>query len=246
MVPASPAMGARPSKRPSDQQSGSVLTPGFSAKGGLNIAGATIGGDLWLDGADLTAAGSPSESVQALSGAYAHINGYVSLAYDSASTTDGRFRAEGTIDLYGAIKSAEHSRSWGQRYRAHRQRRPSATLRWSCIRPHWQRIFFLQPPDEAPIPCEVPSIRLRGATIGGQLYVSGSLGTPFESIDAVGIRVRGDLNLEGSVASVDLSGAIVDGNLVLGQNEALRLISIGGGQPDEHSSAAQVDRAVRA
>jgi hypothetical protein len=90
------------------QVGGSVfLQPGFVAIGGVNLGTATIGGDLWAQGARLVAAGVGQGSVEALRARSVDIRGRVEMTRESREDDgegsydedEGSFKAYGRLDL---------------------------------------------------------------------------------------------------------------------------------------------------
>jgi hypothetical protein len=67
--------------------------------------------------------------------------------------------------------------------------------------------------------CEIATIELNSATVGGELLIQGH----GSDIAATGLRVARDLTLLGSHSKIDLSGSVITGDLKLGINGSLPL-----------------------
>jgi hypothetical protein len=202
-----------------------VLQPDFTAKGGVNIAHATIAGTLWAQGAQVTKAGVGQNSVEALRAQSAEIHGHVILDCAADGPAGGgrggvpddsetlkpkakRFEAVGKIDFYSAKIGGN---LW---------------LRGAKVDPDGVDValelyaasvavdVFLDREEQAGLACEIPAIGLITASVGGNLWID-TQGT-IRQIHGAGLRVTGDLDLRGSVAdTTDLSGAIVDRNMTI-------------------------------
>ena len=209
------------------QISGSlILQPGFESIGGVNIAGAMIGGDLWAQGAHLEAAGVGRESIEALRAQSVEIHGHAVFSCDTDSIDDGRsdprrrFDARGTLDFYGAKIRGTFVLYGARVTGAEDDENPAIYLYSASL----SADVLIGRDDRAEgVPCDISTIDLTTATIGGQLLLQGSDGTPMASVAATGLRVSGDLTLSGPMSQVDLSGSLVEGQLSLGRYDPLKL-----------------------
>jgi hypothetical protein len=159
-----------------------MLTPGFDADGGVNIGGATIGGELWLNGAHLRASrlGSfgPEPGVEALFAQRAVIDGFAQFGSDLHGR---RFSATGTVQFREAVIKG------------------SLDIRGAVISGH--RYTKAKNPNTPTLPPE--GVELLSASIGGDFYFTDDVSTnrvPGRArspiINLGGVRLGGDLYVD--------------------------------------------------
>jgi hypothetical protein len=184
-----------------------ILRPNFTSRGGVSISVATIGG--WLD-----ARGARIEAIrigdtrEALFAPFAKIQGPVYLCSDSGPSISSRFSARGAVQFYGAeiggrldLAGAEIFALDGSDY--------ALDLSSSSL----SSDLVLGPTAETSWECEIPTVDLSTAQVGGGVLVDAPAGWSMQVINAPTLTIRGGLNLSGSVAWTDLSGSTVGGDI---------------------------------
>ncbi len=209
-----------------------MLEPDFESNGGTNLSSAVIGGDVWARGARLVAPVLGENTTNAVVGQSLEVRRHVALGMglDAHGSVDLYGAAiGGTLDLRGAV--IETIGATG----------PAVDLYASKIGAD----LLVGPAIDDPsgeTQSDVSSLELTGATIDGRAWLMGWSRGPIQAIDARGLRVRGDLEVKGTVGRIDLSAATVDGRLVL---DEVALVSLNGDAPSLSLEDAHVGQDLR-
>jgi hypothetical protein len=189
-----------------------VLQPGFGSGGGVSIAGATIGGSLWAQGAYLEAAGVGQGSVEALRAQSVEIQGHAMFSCDldyiskGGRGARGRFDARGKLDFLSAkiggwlLFSGAKVTYEGD---------PALYLYSAAV----STDVRLDSDCDAGMPCDIPTIDLSSSEITGKLLIEGSNESPIRRVDATGVRTGSDLDVLGSVSQINMGTATIGGAL---------------------------------
>ena len=222
------------------QIAGSVfLMPGFKSLAGVRVQGAAISGEFLAGGACLTAAGIGG-SVEALNAQYVQIQGPVWLCHNPAEGKDGRFKARGALWLYGAKIGGALVLS-GAKVRGATDRNGSALVLTSASLSAGLSMYEF---DDQPA-CEIGSLDISGAVIGGAVDLVSSETSPIERIRATTVKIGGDLLLSGSISDADFSGSIIDGQTALGHYAHLAFSSVNGSEPVLKFADARIGRDLK-
>jgi hypothetical protein len=211
---------------------GLSLRNGIQARGGVNIARATVGAGVSIfDGIYLTAAlrGGECRDV-ALRAAYARLQGTVFLI--GGHGVPRRFRAKGKLDFYGCHIGGGLALQGVQLTNAVSGQSASLDLTSAAITGAlWLCSTYDENDDEIPFEAIAP-IDLSSTVIGGRIAIAGSEAKPINTLNATGVKGHSNLSLWGSFAETcDFSGSVIDGDIDLGLDRDNELMKGGDPQP---------------
>ena len=209
------------------------LQPKFRASGGVNVAGASIRGDIWAECASLSAANSIAFRAQSL-----RCQGVVALR-GAIVSGDGRpCEMKGSVDFMGA--------SVGFLDMCGIQIKPSAALPVAdqdgeALRLNFARIeqALLLRSDENLRTVLEGTISANSVAIGGDADLRGiafdlSSEGDGRALTATNARIGGDLLLSGVAAAVSLAGTRID--------KDLNVEKVGSGGPADRTGAIRAQR----